>query len=243
MVYKNPNAFYSKSDEVCYIPENDDTKYTYNDFLELAKNEEVVAKAIFNIVSWQSPSTALEEMYSDEEVNECIECNRLYLSYNIDYCPHCNKRKVLNLVNQESTMNYYYSIDETEYCITLEIDYLDEMEWSWESLIFADNDKIFAIVENKETKELSVLTSSGDVIVKDAVSGTKLEIEKIIDLSKKGEINDESKYIIQNNNWFALQHCDEEHIIIDDEVFEAKPQNPNELSDILLDLHLSFFNN
>jgi hypothetical protein len=78
-IYKNLEAFTNKTDEVCYIPELDDEKYTYKDFVricqefidnnedvkEYCKREETTAEDIavnlFEFVDWQHPETLVDE--------------------------------------------------------------------------------------------------------------------------------------------------------------------------------------
>jgi len=71
-IYKDFNAFEERNENVCYIPELSDLKYTYNDFLRLAmeylsENNELkstpaeLAKALFEAVDWQHPETLLDE--------------------------------------------------------------------------------------------------------------------------------------------------------------------------------------
>lgn len=64
-VYKNEWAFYSHSDDVCYIPELGDDLYRYQDFLELCEFEEF-AEDVFNTVDWQFPETYWDELDYDE---------------------------------------------------------------------------------------------------------------------------------------------------------------------------------
>lgn len=64
-VYKNKWAFYSHSDEICYIPELGDEPYRYQDFLELCEFQEF-AEDVFDAVDWQFPETYWDEMDYDE---------------------------------------------------------------------------------------------------------------------------------------------------------------------------------
>lgn len=82
-IYKNFKAFQDKSDEVCYVPELSDEKYTYKDFLDAAQkfideNEDVkeycqsedttaedIAENLFDMVDWQAPETLI----ADWEIN------------------------------------------------------------------------------------------------------------------------------------------------------------------------------
>lgn len=88
-IYKDFEAFKTKTDEICYIPEygvddedNIEGSYTYADFLRMAtewckededcmdylKKEGLtfhdVAENLFEMVDWQSPETVLEEWNS-----------------------------------------------------------------------------------------------------------------------------------------------------------------------------------
>ena len=91
-VYKDPNAFESKSSEVCYIPELCDEKYTFADILDICKGNEEIARIVFEVIDWQSPETYYEELINDGEVFEC-KCGKNYLSYEVDNCPHCGAKK------------------------------------------------------------------------------------------------------------------------------------------------------
>ena len=68
-VYKNEWAFYSHSDEICYIPEFGDEPYRYQDFLELCEFQEF-AEDVFQMVDWQFPETYWDELDYDEEFME-----------------------------------------------------------------------------------------------------------------------------------------------------------------------------
>lgn len=104
-VYKNVENFEAK-EGVCYVAENgvgdyhedgvlpnvkdvDVLTYTYRDFIELTGGNEVLARRIFNNVSWENPGSYLEglDMYEtcdkcgyvyDVELDgECLKCNKL----------------------------------------------------------------------------------------------------------------------------------------------------------------------
>lgn len=91
LVFKDEEAFVNKKG-ICYIPELNDTEYTYKDFIDMT-NDETLAKALFDNIDWQSPGTLLNDWIQDEEACICSNCNKGYLSYNIDNCPHCNASK------------------------------------------------------------------------------------------------------------------------------------------------------
>lgn len=91
-VFKDEEAF-EKKVGTCYVPELTDDEYTYYDFIKIAKGSKEVAKRLFLMVDWQTPETLLEELMDIDEVTECELCNKLYESYNVDNCPHCNYPK------------------------------------------------------------------------------------------------------------------------------------------------------
>lgn len=93
-IYKDEEAFVSKKG-VCYVSELDDTPYTYKDFIELTLGSQEIAKRLFYSLRWESPGTKLEELISEDEVHECSNCNKMFLSYEIDNCPYCNSEKKL----------------------------------------------------------------------------------------------------------------------------------------------------
>ena len=69
-VYKNKWAFYSRSDDISYIPELGDEPYRYQDFLELCEFDEF-AQDVFETVDWQYPETYRDEMdYDDVFIEE-----------------------------------------------------------------------------------------------------------------------------------------------------------------------------
>jgi len=68
--YMDYDAFTNKTDEVCYIPELFDTKYTYADFMTIAKGNANLAWYLFTTVDWQSPETLFNDLLIDEEIDE-----------------------------------------------------------------------------------------------------------------------------------------------------------------------------
>ena len=68
--YMDYDAFANKTDEVCYIPELFDTRYTYADFMRIAKGNEKLAWYLFTTVDWQCPETLFNDMLIDEEIDE-----------------------------------------------------------------------------------------------------------------------------------------------------------------------------
>lgn len=61
LIYKNSVAYFSKTKEVCYIPELFDKKYNYFDFLEIANGNEDIANYLFETVDWQCPESLMQE--------------------------------------------------------------------------------------------------------------------------------------------------------------------------------------
>lgn len=91
--YKNKKRFYDTEhpDQVCYIAELSDTLYSRNDFLKLADNNEKIAERIFSYCDWQSPESALEELFTSQEIVECPNCKHLILLGDEEdaVCEHC----------------------------------------------------------------------------------------------------------------------------------------------------------
>jgi len=53
---------------VCYIPDNaeyEDDKYTKQDILEVCYNNQDLAELVFDLLTWQHPSTMIEELKRD----------------------------------------------------------------------------------------------------------------------------------------------------------------------------------
>ena len=66
---KELNLFLSKSKEVCYIPEAEDSEYTWFDFVHIAKGNEELARIIFDLCDWQHPETVFEELFMEGEID------------------------------------------------------------------------------------------------------------------------------------------------------------------------------
>lgn len=227
-VYKNSKAFYKKLNEVCYIPELSDDGYTYEDFLNLANGSEEVASMLFDTVDWQSPETLLDECFAEGEVHSCLKCKKMYLSYSAECCPYCGQRKELEVSETENQIRYCYKVDDNEYKVILYKKPLEKLNWSWESFIFPEsNEEIFATVVNKSTEQWSHLPANGF-------------IEEIRNLARKCGICDEI-YLINNNNWFAVEHFTKDDEKIYENVFEAEPKTFEELAHCLLEYHLNYF--
>lgn len=121
---------------------------------------------------------------------------------------------------------------------------LNKMNWSWESLCFADNSEMFAHIEDISTGEILTLDTTGEVKVKNWANNEYMSIDEIKKISFDESIYDESKYSVEANNWFSLDFSkiiDDKVILLEDYVFEAEPKNVNELTDILIDIFMEYF--
>ena len=238
-IYKSLEAFLNKSG-ICYVPELSDNKYTYKDFLDMVNGNEELAEILFDLVDWQSPGTKLDELIADDEVNFCINCEKAYKSYMVDSCPHCGQLKVITSFKKEENDVYIFSIGEKDYTVSVNRDLMKKMNWSWESLIFADNADTFAFIETEDKIESTVLNTSGEVKVYDLSDNSLLSIDDVIKLSISGEIHDSSKYSIDSNNWFTINYRNE-NCLLDDDVFKAIPKDTLEVATLLLESHLNYF--
>ena len=60
-IFKDEDAFQNRPDDVCYIPELSDEKYTRNDILKILAGDEELAKTMFKELDWQHPESLLED--------------------------------------------------------------------------------------------------------------------------------------------------------------------------------------
>lgn len=95
LVYKNPLAFRQKNG-ICYVAELSEYEYTYEDFLNISNGNEDIANIIFETVDWQSPGTLYDEYIQNDEIYECAKCKKSYLSYEVDNCPFCGDKKIVD---------------------------------------------------------------------------------------------------------------------------------------------------
>lgn len=93
-IYKNPEAFYSDPNVVCYVPELSDCTYTGVDFLKMSLGQSEIAEEMFLSVDWQHPETWLDEQFRLGELDVCEKCGRIYQSYDAAECPFCRNKEV-----------------------------------------------------------------------------------------------------------------------------------------------------
>lgn len=91
-VYKNYDAFESRVG-ICYIPELNDTAYTYDDILAECNGSEDITREIFYTLDWQSPSSLYNDYLNSEEIHQCTGCKKSFFCYEVDLCPFCKKSK------------------------------------------------------------------------------------------------------------------------------------------------------
>ena len=90
-IFKNEDAFQNRPDDVCYIPELSDTKYTRNSILELLAGDKELAETMFEELDWQHPESLLEDWKVNGEVAWCQYCKKYVQVYDeeIEKCPVC----------------------------------------------------------------------------------------------------------------------------------------------------------
>ncbi len=91
MIYKNEETYRNHPDQVCYIAELSDTKYTRNDFLKLCDGNEAMAQELFDGCNWQHPEALLEEWIVNGKWGKCDNCGILFDCSRSDSCPNCGK--------------------------------------------------------------------------------------------------------------------------------------------------------
>lgn len=73
-IFKDEDAFQNRPDDVCYIPELSDEKYTRNDILKILAGDEELAKTMFKELDWQHPESLLEDWKANGEIAWCPHC-------------------------------------------------------------------------------------------------------------------------------------------------------------------------
>ena len=95
MIFKDEEAFLHYPDRVCYIPElededEEDSMYTRQDFLDLCNGQEELAADCFYCLTWQDPSTWVEEAFLSDEWAKCPKCGKIYVKDENNLCPYCS---------------------------------------------------------------------------------------------------------------------------------------------------------
>ena len=89
-IFKDVEAYNTRLDKVCYVPELSDTVYTHQDFLDIIDGQETLAVNLFDRVDWQHPETLLDDDIASGEYANCPNCGRLSACYEKTECPHCH---------------------------------------------------------------------------------------------------------------------------------------------------------
>lgn len=90
-IYKNADAYFNRSDEVCYVPELSDSGYTGKDFLDMCCGQKEFADELFEGSDWQHPESLQEDWMRNGEWAFCKKCKKLFdlQGEDIDRCPEC----------------------------------------------------------------------------------------------------------------------------------------------------------
>lgn len=90
-IFKDEDAFQNRPDDVCYIPELSDEKYTRNDILKILAGDEELAETMFEELDWQHPESLLEDWKANGEIAWCPHCAGYVQTYDeeIEKCPVC----------------------------------------------------------------------------------------------------------------------------------------------------------
>lgn len=90
-IFKDEDAFQDRPDDVCYIPELSDEKYTRNDILKILAGDEELAETMFEELDWQHPESLLEDWKANGEIAWCPHCVGYVQTYGeeIEMCPVC----------------------------------------------------------------------------------------------------------------------------------------------------------
>ena len=91
-VYKNEDTFLHHPDEVCYIPELSDEKYTRNSLVEICGGNEELARSCFYELDWAHPESWLEDCLTSSILTKCEKCGFVYDNGDDEAapCPRCS---------------------------------------------------------------------------------------------------------------------------------------------------------
>jgi len=91
-IFKDEDAFTNRPDDICYIPELSDTKYSGKDILQECGGSKEVAEEIFNELDWQHVESLLEERKAAGEIDDCKECGKTFFCHGMEMCPYCGAK-------------------------------------------------------------------------------------------------------------------------------------------------------
>ena len=92
MIYKNWDNFVNHPDEVCYVPELSNNKYTKQDLIDLCGGNTKMAEIMFDELDWQHPESLLADWECNGEIGVCDRCGWIY-SYDDELrCPNCGAK-------------------------------------------------------------------------------------------------------------------------------------------------------
>lgn len=124
---------------------------------------------------------------------------------------------------------------------------LDDIDWSWDSLMLPTNKATIAIIsnENSNDDEFLMLSTSGYISIKDIKEDRYLEIDEVEDLAYSGKLYNEyfdekPRYDIKSSNYFCILFY-RNYSLLDKYEFKETPQNIEELQDVLVDYYLNYF--
>lgn len=124
---------------------------------------------------------------------------------------------------------------------------LDDIDWSWDSLMLPTNKATIAIIsnENSNDDEFLMLSTSGYISIKDIEEDRYLEIDEVEDLAYSGKLYNEyfdekPRYDIKSSNYFCILFY-RNYSLLDKYEFKETPHNIEELQDILVGYYLNYF--
>lgn len=122
---------------------------------------------------------------------------------------------------------------------------MEKMNWSWESLMFPENNEKFALIEDVNSGELLSLITEGEVSVIDLCTKEEISIEKIKELSSYDSIYKNRRYFVEIGNHFAISldkvNSDEKVEHLDRIIFDKQPRNETDFINLLIDLFVDYY--
>ena len=151
----------------------------------------------------------------------------------------------LENVKKVALEGYYVEELGEEVNIFVNLEYVD---FRWESLLYSNNDILFASLIGKEGTVQ--LVTNGEVRIFDTendelYTNGKLS-EEIINEIMDGSIYESDRFVLDNNNWFAVEFFERpmddfhKNVFTDDVVYEAEAEDIDELIKDLVDYYIYF---
>lgn len=153
------------------------------------------------------------------------------MSNSVKDCNSISERHILERVE-------YLKYNKDILKVMVDVESLDYMDWSWDSLNFPYNKTILASIINIDRELEIIISTRGDVKVRNMVTDSYISSDSIPRLVRTGEILDRNIYFIESSNYFSIELYNSIELV-DSIPFEEIPQNVDDIIEILLNIYKS----